>query len=239
MPRSALRSLTFVSALVACVASGCVRGYSPPDIHEPHADVEIRIVHHGSPAPYFEEQALIDGEAISFAESGDGTSRTTVRVRPRPTAYDFTTNFYHFETRMVQQTYYDTERYACGYDRRRGGTQYCTRSVPRTRMVPVQTRIDDASCTTRLDQMPLAGAVYLVQYEFMANDACRATCQRLLSDASGALVATACGAGEPATGGSVPIASEWAADDADATDDGGDGSFVSGTSGGEAPASGN
>lgn len=239
MRSSRLRSALLLVSLA--LLAGCVRGYSPPDIREPHADVEIRMVHHASPAPLFEEQLLIDGEAVEFAESGGGTSRTTVRVRPQPTAYDFTTNFYHMETRVVPQTYYETERYACGFDPRRGGTQWCTRSVPRTRMVNVTTRVDDASCTTRLDQMPLAGGVYLVQYEFMANGVCRATCQRLLTGADGALLATECGAGEPATGGSVPIASEWAAADADAAASGGegDGSFVSGTSGGEAPASGN
>lgn len=231
-------SLAVLGALA--LLGGCVRGYSPPDIREPHADVEVRLVHHASPAPYFEEQMLIDGEAVSFAESDGATSRTTVRVRPQPTAYDFTTNFYHMETRMVPQTYYETERYACGWDPRRGGTQWCTRSVPRTRMVAVTTRIDDASCATRLDHRPLAGGVYLVQYEFMANGVCRASCQRLLSGPDGALLATECGAGEPPTGGVVPVASEWAADDEDAAT-GGDGSFVSGTSGGEAPrgASGN
>jgi hypothetical protein len=226
--------------LPAFALVGCVRGYNPPDIHDPHADVEIRIVHHSSPAPLFEEQTLIDGEAVSFAEEGGGTARTTVRVRPQPTAYDFVTNFYHYETRVVPQTYYETERYACGYHPR-SGTQWCTRSVPRTRMVNVTTRVDDASCTTRMDQTPLAGAVYLVQYEFMANGVCRATCQRLLSGADGSLLATACGSGEPATTGSVPLASEWAADDAAEAESGttDDGSFVSGTSGGEATSSGN
>lgn len=227
-------------ALVAFAATGCVRGYSPPDIHDPHADVEIRLVHHASPAPLFEEQMLIDGEAVEFTESGGGTARTTVRVRPQPTAYDFTTNFYHIETHVEPRTYYETERYACGYTPRTG-TQYCTRSVPRTRMVTVETRVDDASCMTRLDHAPLAGGVYLVQYEFMANGVCRATCQRLLSGADGALVATECGAGEPPTGGTVPLASEWAADDEAAAADGStdDGSFVSGTSGGESTTTGN
>jgi hypothetical protein len=223
-------------ALFALIVTGCVRGYSPPDLREPHADVEIRLVHHTSPAPLFEEQMLIDGEAVEFSESGGGTARTTVRVRPQPTAYDFTTNFYHIETHIVPQTYYVTERYVCGYHPR-GGTQYCNRSIPRTRMVPVETRVDDASCTTRLDHAPLAGGVYLVQYEFMGNGACRATCQRLLSGADGALVATACGPGEPPTGGTVPIASEWAAEDEDAADEGSDGSFVTGTSGGESTTS--
>ena len=110
-------------------------------------------------------------------------------------------------------------------------------------MVAVSTRVDDASCMTRIDQTPLAGAVYLVQYEFMANGVCRATCQRLLSGADGSLLATACGAGEPPTTGMVPLASEWAAEDEAAAESGesaeDDGSFVSGTSGGEAPTSGN
>jgi hypothetical protein len=62
-----------------------------------------------------------------------------------------------------------------------------------------------------LDQAPLAGGVYLVQYEFMSAGACRATCQRLLAGSDGSLLATECGPGEPPTTGSIPDAAAQSA----------------------------
>ena len=76
------------------------------------------------------------------------------------------------------QTHYDTQRYQCGYTR--SGPRYCTRQVPYTRPVTVTHRVSDGGCNTLLDQSPLAGATYLVQYEFAGVGQCRATGQRLV-----------------------------------------------------------
>ncbi len=184
-------------ALSSAASSGCVRRYSQPAMEDPHADVQIRIVHHAELGPNVEEIATINGEAVPL--EGAGSVREAVmRVRPEGMQYGFETEFYHFQNQL--QTVMETQRYQCGYDRR--GARYCTRQVPVQRMVTV--RVSDGGCGTLLDQTPLAGAVYLVQYEFAGVGQCRATCQRIVQGVNGQSMATECGMGEPVPASPYP-----------------------------------
>lgn len=192
------RSVLFLSlaSLLALGATGCVKRYSQPSADEPHADVQIRVVHHATLGEFVDEIVTINGEAVTLSESAVGVRETTMRVRSEPLQYGFETEFYHDEVRQEWRTYNETQRYQCGHNR--SGPVYCTRNIPRQRLVNVTTRISDGGCGTALDQQPLDGAVYLVQYEFAGNGQCQASCQRLIQDGSGQLQATACGAAEPA-----------------------------------------
>ena len=177
-------------ALSSAASSGCVRRYSQPAMEDPHADVQIRIVHHAELGPNVEEIATINGEAVVL--EGAGSVREAVmRIRPEGMQYGFETEFYHFIQQM--QTVMETQRYQCGQTRQ--GPSYCTRTVPVNRLVTV--RVSDGGCGTLLDQTPLAGAVYLVQYEFAGVGQCRATCQRIVQGVNGQSMATECGMGEP------------------------------------------
>ncbi|MFO0686950.1 MAG: hypothetical protein U0234_33105 [Sandaracinus sp.] len=197
--RSALIGLVLLAG-----ASGCVRRYPQPSPEEPHADVQIRVVHHQELAPRYDESVQIDGYAVSFGEAVPGVRQTTMRVRPGPADWAFSTDFFHEVTTWQTQTYWQSQSYVCGSGRY--GPQYCSRSIPMTRTVPVTVRVPDGGCTTGMMQTPLAGAVYLVQYELVANGICQATCQRLLAGPGGTTVAMPCGAGEPIPQTVVPPA---------------------------------
>lgn len=185
------------TAIVAIVlASGCVRRYSQPRPDEPHADVQIRVVHHATLGTNVDEIVTLNGEAVTLDTAGAGVRQATMRVRPEAVQYGFETEFYHFVTTQEWRTVYDTQRYQCGYNARTGPV-WCTRSVPRQQLVNVTHRVSDGGCGTALDQVPLAGGVYLVQYEFSGVGQCTASCQRLVQDASGQMQATACGPSEP------------------------------------------
>lgn len=188
--------------VLALVAVGCVRGYPQPAIDEPHADVQIRVVHHQELGPAYDEQVQIAGYGVHFTETTMGVRQTTLRVRPEPTEWTFATDFYHPVTTWQTQTYWQTQSYLCGSTRY--GPQYCSRQVPMTRTVPVTVHVPDGGCSTAMPQTPLAGAVYLVQYELVANGVCQASCQRLLESASGGLEAVPCGPGEPVPDAVVP-----------------------------------
>ncbi len=193
---------SLLPAAAALFALGCVRGYPQPSIDEPHADIQIRVVHHAEISPEYDEQVRIQSYGVSFTESHAGVRQTTLRVRPEATAWTFQTDFFHSVTTWQTQTYWQSQSYLCGSTRY--GPQYCSRSVPMTRTVPVTVHVPDGGCSTDMEQIPLAGAVYLVQYEFIANGVCQASCQRLIAGPNGALLATACGASEPVPDGVVP-----------------------------------
>lgn len=198
------RRSAWLSFGLLVIASGCVRRYPQPSPDEPHADVQIRVVHHQEIAPRYDESVRIDGYPVSFGEDGVGVRQTTMRLQPGPVDWSFSTDFFHEVTTWQTQTYWQSQSYVCGSGRY--GPQYCSRSVPMTRTVPVTVRVPDGGCTTGMRGAPLAGAVYLVQYEFVANGICQATCQRLLAGPGGATVAMPCGAGEPIPDVVVPPA---------------------------------
>lgn len=202
--RSGWRTALAVACLAvpALASSGCIRRYSQPSAEEPHADVQIRVVHHVTLGPGIDEIVTINGEAVSLNDSGAGVRETTMRVRPEGLQYGFETEFFHNIVTQELRTFYETQRYQCGYNR--SGPVWCNRSVPVQRWVSVTRRVSDGGCGAALDQAPLAGAVYLVQYEFAGVGQCQATCQRLVQGANGQTLATQCGAGEPAPASPFP-----------------------------------
>lgn len=188
--------------VIAAATSGCVRAYPQPAVDEPHADVQIRLVHHQELGPEFDERVRIGEWGVQMSESVPGVRQGTLRVRPEPTVWSFETEFFHSVTTWQTQTYWQSQSYMCGSSRY--GPQYCSRSVPVTRTVPVTVRIPDGGCSTTLPHDPIAGAVYLVQYELAGNGVCQASCQRLLAGPGGQLLATPCGPGEPIPTSVVP-----------------------------------
>lgn len=180
---------------LALGGSGCVRRYSQPEPDQPHADVHVRVVHHAELGPGVDEIVTLNGEALSLEDASSGVREAVVRVRAEGSQYGFETEFYHNVQTQEWRTVYETERYQCGYSRT--GPTYCSRQVPRQRLVTVTQRVSDGGCVSALDQAPLAGAVYLVQYEFMGVNQCRATCQRLVQSGDGSTGAIDCGQNEP------------------------------------------
>jgi hypothetical protein len=193
--------------LVGSVASlalvvGCAHSYTPASIDEPHANVQVRVIHHAELGPNYDEDVRINGSRIPFTASTDGVRTTTMRLRPGGARYDFHTEFFHTETRWEQQPTSIRENLRCGSTQ--FGPQYCTYEFPATRRVPVLVNVPDGGCETHVELEPLPGAEYLVQYELVGSNVCEATCQRLVREPGGTLLARGCGAGEPATNASVP-----------------------------------
>lgn len=191
--------------MVAAVATGCVRHFEQPTLYEPHANVQLRAVHHAQLGPLVDEHVEIDGDTVGLSETADGVSTTTMRVRPESTSYDFHTEFFHEETRWETQTYNMSQSYLCGSTQ--FGPQYCNYEFPTTRTVPIMVRVPDGGCDARFNHVPVPGAAYLLQYELIADGLCQVTCQRLLEGPNGSVLSMPCGPGEPASGQLTPAGS--------------------------------
>lgn len=196
--RSWASNAPFVLALTGCAAAQPAQ----PSIHEPHANVQVRIVHHAELGPMVDEGVLVSGEVVALDEPEGGVRSASMRVRPGAMAYDFHTEFFHTETRVETEAFTVTRNLPCGSHQ--FGPEYCRYDFQALREVPVVVRVADASCDAHFEQEPLPGAEYLVQYEVVAANDCRVTCQRLVPSGDGGSLATACGEAETSGDERVP-----------------------------------
>jgi hypothetical protein len=184
---------------------GCVRRYEEPPITEPHALVKFRVLHHEPlPNTSLSESVRLDGYDIRLPDGAPTEPRLrAVRVRPHPASYRFTTEYFH--TYSTTRTEYVTETYSCGGYGTNART--CTRTVPRT--VTDHHHVTDAACETGLSHAPLAGAVYVIQYDFYGAGACSASCYRQLDLPGGDFQLLPCGPAEapvePTAGGEARV----------------------------------
>jgi hypothetical protein len=186
---------------VAVSAAGCVPRYVEPGLDQPHALVKVRTLHHERSGPQLDLAVRLEVEGNEFGlEMPSDDALRLVRVRPLPTRYRVVSAFFHTEMRMV--TVYETEQYQCGTTTSGYGSstyttpQYCSRQVPRQQWQSV--RVDDGGCEAAALQLaPLAGAVYLVQYDYFGPGVCSTTCMRQLDTGGGTFQFVACGSLEP------------------------------------------
>lgn len=172
-----------VLPLILLAASACARPiYEPPPLSEPHATVTVRVVHHEVRGQRSGHETTIDGHRISLGPRQaivQGVPMTsTVRVRPEMAAWRFSSEFWHSEQRL--ETVYESERYPCGTQTSTYGnnttsqTRYCTRQVPRQRLRTV--RVSDGRCQRGFNLAPRIDTRYVLQFDYYANDQCRARC---------------------------------------------------------------
>lgn len=171
---------------------GCVRRYEEPALSEPHALVKFRVLHHEPlPDTTLSEAVRLNGFAITLPEGEVTAPRLrTVRALPVLTRYGFATEYFH--TYRTQRVEMQTESYSCGTTQ---SPRTCTRTVSRT--VYTDHHVTDAECSIGLEHIPLAGAVYLIQYDFHGAGACTASCYRQLDAGGGEFQLVACGPSEP------------------------------------------
>jgi hypothetical protein len=86
-----------------------------------------------------------------------------IRVRPELADWRIASSFYHTYTTTQMQT----TTYSCGQTT-------CTRATP----VTVTQTVYDGSCERALSFVPNAGAVYLLQYDFLAANQCSLLCMQ-------------------------------------------------------------
>ena len=196
-----------LSALIALLAlSACVRRFEEPRLDEPHAIVKVRVVHHDSPGPQLAEDVRWNEYAVAVPSPMGAQPRESlraVRVRPELAQWAFATTYFHTVTRMEMRTEYRSEQYACCTETTGFGstsstrTRYCTRQVPEQRWVQVTDRIVDGACRAGVAHRPMAGAMYVVQYDYFGGDRCTVQCLRQLGATDGSFRFVPCGRGEP------------------------------------------
>ena len=207
-------------ALIALLSlSACVRRFEEPRRDEPHAVVKVRIVHHAQPGPRLDEGVRWNEYEVAVPQPRGYVpteSLRVVRVRPEPSRWSFATTYFHTVTRTEYRTEYRTEQYACGTESSRTGsytstrTRYCSRQVPYQRLVTVTDRIVDGACRGAVLHQPIAGAMYVMQYDYFGDDRCSVQCLRQVGATDGTFRFVPCGAGEPPAGVTYPAGGEEA-----------------------------
>jgi hypothetical protein len=187
VPAVSLRGLVLLVVLVGG-AVGCVTRYIPPTADEPHVVVKLRRVYNESPGPHLSETVLINGEYAALertAEAAVAPHTEVVLVRPGATAWAFTSTFFHYETRQVQESYtaYEQrtsqESYSCGTSQSpRTCTRMVSRSVPVTkyRWVTKPVPVTDDECRRGFSHRAELGHVYLLQLTYQGSGVCQLTC---------------------------------------------------------------
>jgi hypothetical protein len=185
-----------VALSCASLSSGCVRQYEPPRPDQPHAIVKVRRTYDRPSGPLLREVINI-GEYRAFERSGvplEAPGTDAILVHPGPASWTFAASFFHNESRMVSETYYEqqpyteTESYSCGT-----GTSYqsCTRtvthyrSVAKTRWVTKTVEVTDGHCEVPVAHQAETDHLYIVQFHYLDNDVCQAECYEQVRSPSG------------------------------------------------------
>lgn len=183
-------------ALSACALSSCIPEYRPPALSEPHALVKVRLAYHAWSGPQLEQVVLIDQHGVKEipapVQGGEGVVTRPVLVRPGPAPWTVRTAFFHTYMTTRTESYSTSESYSCG-------KSMCSRSVPHTRTVTQTVRVNDAVCERAMRHLAVQNGIYILQYDFFANERCSLTCFRQIQQPDGALANVPCEAAPPAS----------------------------------------
>lgn len=188
---------------------GCVLlpQFTEPAVDEPHATVEIRIIHHTAPGPMRRNSVLLAEHGVPLSQqcataTVEAPCARSLRLAPGATQWGFATDYFHLVTRTRTVPYTVSETYSCGtqtvgvYPNQTTQTRTCTRSRTEYRTETYTERISDGRCNTRLSHESRLGASYLIYYEFFASEHCNARCFRRHQEPGGTLRMVPCGPAE-------------------------------------------
>jgi hypothetical protein len=186
-----------IAALAPFALAGCVREYRPPTPDQPHATIKFRRVFEKSAGTALKERTTINGHVaqneVASVDVASAPRASALLVYPLPTNLDVGGGFFHWETQMVEETYYvdvpytTNESYSCGY----GSNETCTRTVTQyrseahIRTVPQQVEVSDGWCSNSVRLAPKVGHLYLIDFTYRDKGICSATCleqNEILSD---------------------------------------------------------
>lgn len=183
--------------LVGCAPSIYVQ---PPE-NEPHALVTVRVMHHEASGPNLNHITTLNGYDLAVtrptAVAGAPLTRS-VRVRPEPLRWRFSSTFFHQVTETRMETVYQTESYSCGTETvgygssARTQTRTCTRQVPRQELRTHTRTVVDGACEEHLALAPRVGERYLVQFDYLTSGRCRARCFRQIAQPDGTFQLVPC-----------------------------------------------
>jgi hypothetical protein len=168
-------------ALIACGLSSCIPEYRPPSLSEPHAVVKVRLAYHAWSGPELEQVVLIGAYGVKEiptpVQGGEGVVARPVLVRPGAVPWTVRTAFFHISTTTRTEVYQTGE------------------SVPQTRTVTETFRENDAVCERAIRHLAVQNGIYILQYDFFADQRCSLHCFRQVQQPDGTLGNVPC---EPA-----------------------------------------
>jgi hypothetical protein len=177
--------------LAAWMLSACapMPEYRPPNYHEPHAVVKVRLEYHAWLGPELEQSVAVDGQDVREipppAQHGSHVATRQVFVKPGSTTWTIQTTFFHNDVSSHAETYETTQSAPCG-------STTCVQSQPHTRQVNRVDRVDDATCTQGVKWLASAGEAYTLQYDFLADGKCSLHCYRQANQRGGAATNLPC-----------------------------------------------
>ncbi|MBN2715106.1 MAG: hypothetical protein JXX14_04575 [Deltaproteobacteria bacterium] len=196
--------LIYISALLS--AMGCVRAYTPPTAAEPHSVLKLRRSYAMTKGTNLSERFLIQKKFNLFSQTVEARAAENplidgVLIHPEAAQIDATSSFFHYEMRMVresyqeQEPYMDTETYSCGT-----GTSYqtCTRTVTRYRSVTryrdvmKNVQVPDLTCSDRVIFLPMEGHTYLMEMTVQDHNVCALACFEQVPQPDGTFQNTQC-----------------------------------------------
>ncbi len=195
------RAMGLGVALAFHAACGPPPIYQQPALDEPHAVLKVRVSYHATLPTTLEESMTLAGYTLPAPGPAELSPRHFVRafrVQPGLQTLRIRTHFFHNETRSHVESYYETQRYACGTTRSGYGsssystTQYCSRSMPRTRTVYRTVRVTDALCERQAPMDFPPQSVFFVEYDFYGHGQCSTRCMLQTPDANGGFSFTPC-----------------------------------------------
>jgi hypothetical protein len=203
-----LRSFGLCSfTLIMSAACSYSSQFQEPEIDEPHATAEVRIIHHTAPGPMRRNRVILGGNAVPLSQecataTVDAPCARPLRLSPGPSMWRFATDYFHLETRTRTVPHTVTETYSCGtitvgvYPNQTTQPQTCTRSRTEYRTETYSVRIPDGRCYTEVSHDARLGASYLIYYEFYASEHCSVRCFRRHREQDGTMRMVPCGAAE-------------------------------------------
>jgi hypothetical protein len=166
-------------------------------VDEPHALLKLRRVYNLLKGPQLNEQVLLNEHSIRELETKATKTPQTdaVRIRPGPAELEIRSSFFRTETRWVQETYTEYRRDPCGYTRSASGitqTRYCSKSIPRRRLVPRVVQVPLGSCQAKVTLQAVQSMMYLLQYSFNDAGHCSLSCFQQTPTANGGFANQRC-----------------------------------------------
>ena len=181
-------------ALIVCGLSSCIPEYRPPALSDPHAVVKLRLAYHAWSGPQLEQVVLLERYGVKEipapVQNGEGVVTRPVLVRPGLVPWTVRTAFFHTNTTTAIESYTTSESYSCG-------KSMCSRSVPHTRTVTRTVRVNDAVCERAIRHAAVQDGIYVLQYDFFADQRCSLHCFRQLQQPDGTLGNVPCEAPPP------------------------------------------
>ena len=174
--------------LLVLLLGGCVPEYRQPDLEQPHAVAKLRLAYHAWPGPMLEQTVMVDGSLVKVplpVQGHAGAVTRTLRLRPGALWWSIRAAFFHNDVSTHAETHTPAENHPCD-------DIACTEPAPQVHNVNTVDRVNDVVCEAGMKQQVVAGATYVVQFDFSAERRCTLQCFRQVSRPGGKVASAPC-----------------------------------------------